>query len=371
MKLDQTIFDGVVVLALCSDCNKVAAAFCGRNFRGETVFKFIRFKFFRTRNTVIQKKEWQSAMQLLKLIYKIMKKSYDSRLRMYRATYDVLHANEGTFASYPALLTAYDALNARIQSLLLLKQEQEANRKGYAIDKKSKRFALADAAMKIRGKVSAYAKSINDAVLFAEMKITSTNIRYGKSTSALTLSQTIYDAANAVPAIEKTAFDITPALLLSLEKAIDGYLSAMSSPRVANAERKTQTRDIKDFVGSLSSFLKNEMDGLMQVYDGTVFFADYTNARRIFEEPTLQARVIGTVTEQNGNPVEGAVVMMTNGMHTFEDMTDEKGKYRLRNLNPELYTFKVTKPGFNEYVLPDMDIYAGEHEKLNVEIKAV
>lgn len=299
-----------------------------------------------------------------------MTRKFDSRLRMYNATYNVLTANQSTFASYPALVAAHTDLNVRIEKLLTLKQDQEKNRKGYALGKKAKRNALATMALKVRGKVSAYAKSIGDDVLFNEMNITDSKILHGKSSTALTLSVSISDAATSMPTAAKTEFDITAAMMTAFEATISDYKTMMDAPRIAVVERKTQTAAITTAVKNISLFLRDEMDGLMRVYDGTTFFDDYVNARRIVEEVTLQARVIGLITAENGSPVEGAKVEMTDGKHKFEDMTDENGRYRLRNLNPELYMFKVTKPGFAEYIIPDIDIYAGEHEKLNVEIKS-
>jgi hypothetical protein len=298
-----------------------------------------------------------------------MKKNYDSRLRMYNATYEVMKANEGTFASYPALMTAYTSFGESIQNLLSQKQQQEKNLKGYASEKTAKRDAMADIALKVRGKVSAYARASGNDVLFKEMQISDSKIKYGKSTTALTLALSIFDAADAMPAAAKTQYDLTAAMLTSLENEIESYKAVMSAPRVAEAQRKTFTSGITDAVKAISSFLRNEMDGLMRIYDGKEFFSDYTNARRIVEEPTLQARVIGTVLAENGNPVAGAKVEMTAGNIIYEDMTDENGKYRLRNISPELYMFKVTKSGFTDYTIPDVDIYAGEHEKVNVEIK--
>lgn len=290
---------------------------------------------------------------------------------MFVATSEVLTSNESQFASYAALLASYNVLTVRVQKLLKLKQEQEMNRKGFATAKKQKRFAMAAAAMIVRGKVAAYAYAIGDLALFSEMKITQSKIKFNKSTSALTLSQAIYDAAVTVPAADKTAYDITPAMLTALQTAIADYTAVMVSPRVVEAERKSQTAAISSSVVYITSILKNEIDGLMQAYDGSTFYSNYKNARRVVEEATLQARVIGTVTAENGAAVEGAKVIMTDGLHTFEDITDENGHYRLRNLNPELYMFKVSKPGFTEYSIPDVDIYAGEHEKMDVKIKPV
>ena len=322
-------------------------------------------------DTVLQKKDGKAPLLLTNNKNKYtMKKSYDSRLRMYSATYDVLTEHAATFATYPAMLAAYNELGIRVRKLVSLKMQQEADRKGYTRAKKEVRSALATSALKLRGKVAAFAKETGNEVLFGEMNISDSKIIYGKSTTALTLSQSIYEAADAMPAPAKTQYEITPAVMTAMLAIIDEYSVIMSAPRIAAVKRKTQTKEISESVIFCSLYLRDTLDGLMREYDNTTFFTEYTNARRIVEEPTLQARIIGVITAENGDPVEGAKVVLTAGMLTFEDMTDENGHYRLRNLNPELYMFKVTKPGFTEYVIPDVDIYAGEHEKMNVKIKA-
>ncbi|MEP7265343.1 MAG: carboxypeptidase-like regulatory domain-containing protein [Bacteroidota bacterium] len=300
-----------------------------------------------------------------------MKKTFDDRLKMFDATRTVLQINETLFEDYAAMKTAYEQLQQYINALMELKKQQECSRKGYTEKKQSKRNELAATALKICGKLRAYASVTNNLVLFNKMNITLTAIKSRRSTSALTLSQSIYNAALEIPEPDKITFAITEELMNDFQNCLAAYGSVMVSPQVEKGNRKTQTDAITQLIKTITQLLLTQLDGLMLTFEALPFYSDYKNARKIVNAPTLQARITGIVTTEKGEPVAGATVVLSSNHIIFEEVTDVNGRYKLSHLHPEIYQFKIGKEGYKEYVIDDVDIYAGEQEKVDVRMKII
>src|SRR5579864_6755969 len=80
-----------------------------------------------------------------------------------------------------------------------------------------------------------------------------------------------------------------------------------------------------------------------------------------------QASLQGTVTDNSGAVVRGAVVVIKN-KGTDESRsatTDGSGGYLLSNLNPADYTLTVSMTGFKTAVISDLVLHTGEHSSVD------
>ena len=60
----------------------------------------------------------------------------------------------------------------------------------------------------------------------------------------------------------------------------------------------------------------------------------------------LANSIVGKVTDQNGNSIEGAIVTTTPASSSV--LTDKDGNYTIRKLTAKEYTVSVTKTGYAE-----------------------
>jgi trimeric autotransporter adhesin len=80
------------------------------------------------------------------------------------------------------------------------------------------------------------------------------------------------------------------------------------------------------------------------------------------EQQPQKGNIEGTVTS-GGKPIQGVTV----SAESFSDITDINGKYRIKDLSPQTYTFTFEKDGY-EAVESPKTIIAGETVVLNVEL---
>ena len=139
----------------------------------------------------------------------------------------------------------------------------------------------------------------------------------------------------------------------TLEVTVDG-----TTQRVTNQTLKTLAETFNASYGNLGNF------GIMTKGGGSVSFADFTyGAKNLMDETqwkfladrndgstaevsyTAIRPVKGTVTDAEGNPVEGATVRVGSNSTT----TDAEGNYVFDGIQVGTYNFAVTKAGYDAY----------------------
>ncbi|HKE84343.1 MAG TPA: TonB-dependent receptor [Vicinamibacterales bacterium] len=84
-----------------------------------------------------------------------------------------------------------------------------------------------------------------------------------------------------------------------------------------------------------------------------------------------RGRLTGTVYDPSGAVVPKAIIVVTNQLTQAlrQVAADDKGRYRVDNLLPALYLIKATASGFNENVVTDVILAAGEERAVNVRLQ--
>ena len=300
-----------------------------------------------------------------------MDKKFDSRLKMFDASDDMLIIYATEWGGYTPMENAVEVFRSQRDAIMAAKQAQEKNLKEIAVNKEFKRVAMADIGMQVCGKVKAWCEDMGDVIGYGEMHITRSMVMNGRSTTAQTLCQSIYDKAQTMTAAERTTYNVLSTDLTLLQDCIVSYGSVKVSPRVAIASRKSTTDGFRKMFTDCTLTLKRRIDNLMENYAGTSFFNDWFNARRIVDAATEKANLAVTVlSDYDGSPLVGALVTGTDGVTTFEDMTDSQGKIKRSEIHSDLWQLTITHANF-EGATVEADIYPGDKEKVVVKLKPV
>lgn len=78
----------------------------------------------------------------------------------------------------------------------------------------------------------------------------------------------------------------------------------------------------------------------------------------------------GIVTDQQTLiPIIGATLTVVNSKPLNNGTSDDKGYFRISNLNPGRYDIKVTSIGYNDIIIPNVVVTAGKEVELDVQLK--
>src|SRR6185436_2222258 len=209
-----------------------------------------------------------------------MKKSQTSLRNKYDSIIDVLVRFLAIYLGYLPMVSAKDDL---IGKTLLIDGADAIQRKllkSFTIDKKNKKKKQGLLAKGIARKVSAYAADSGNTTLLGQMKISLSRLLNSNSKAALTYAKTIYDAAVAMPAADKTEYEITDADLTALNSAMQLYEAAISAPRDQVVIRKAATDSLPCLFDEAETIVNDRLSNLMANYQFSHpdFYEQYQNA---------------------------------------------------------------------------------------------
>src|SRR5215831_2369392 len=76
--------------------------------------------------------------------------------------------------------------------------------------------------------------------------------------------------------------------------------------------------------------------------------------------------VYGTVLDEHGAAVAGAIATLTGTAAPRSASTDAKGVFRLLTVPPGLYTLSVTASGFATFTREDVSVSSGKNTRMDV-----
>ena len=83
------------------------------------------------------------------------------------------------------------------------------------------------------------------------------------------------------------------------------------------------------------------------------------------------ASVVGTVTDESKGVLPGTTVTAreVSSGRTYEDVTNERGEYRLRGMSPGRYELKAQLSGFATVVFSNLEFLVGQHATVPFTLK--
>lgn len=289
-----------------------------------------------------------------------MKKHLEDKLNMALATQQAMNDNASLWSSITAIGTAMTTLGTKIASIKGVRSIQEADTKGVAIDKGSKKEDAINLALPIIGSLVGFAKATNNSTLLKKIDYSRTQLERARDTILADQLKIVRDEANNnLPAL--APYNVTAAKVNALSAAIAAYEVMIPKPRVALNVRKNATEALDK--------LFNELDLPLEILDGLVgslqttqpaFFETFKNSRIIVDSSSGGGGVKGTVSDKiTGAPLDGVLVTINAPQHkarvnaisptrSMTATTNLEGHYDMRRLSAGEYTLTMEKEGYNK-----------------------
>ena len=277
-----------------------------------------------------------------------------NHVNMIRTTHDFCAANTAATAG----ILAFAPIVATVKNKLLLIDSLDiialGTTTGVTLDTNALRTAMSDIAYKCASATFAYASSVNNNTLAAQVKYSRSAFDGFKKEEVDDICQGIHDLANTNIALV-SPFGITAADITDLQTAIDLYVASIQGPRQARisiSSAKSQIKDnIKDVIQNL---FKKQMDKMIDTLklSNKIFYDKYYLAREILDLGSTTGKLRGTVKDADGNPIANAAVSMNvtgQAVAKYTATTDASGFFSIPNISPDDYDIIVDAVGFQQY----------------------
>lgn len=158
-------------------------------------------------------------------------------------------------------------------------------------------------------------------------------------------------------------------------KEADGYINYLSKPIEGKAIRSAATKRLVVIFSDMSEFFNKELDNEMIQYQITqpIFYSQYLEARNIYDNPSHNRSLYGTILNQNTNKPEVDVKVTARfkagaDLANTVKMTSAKGNYQFSKLEPGIWIITFEKFGFDTITL-EIEIFKGKGNRRNVKIR--
>lgn len=300
-----------------------------------------------------------------------MNATLESKLDMYRATQNFCDNNMIIVNTVPAFATAFTAFKANVAAIIANAQQEDQVTKGIAVDKKVGKRTLAKLAADIASPIFAYAASVNDNTLKAQVNFSFTDIYEAKDELMPVRCQNIHDAG-VVHLVALAPFGITAPLLASLQTAIISYKSKVPTPRNAAADKKTIRLNQQNLFTATDLILKEQMDKTLAGFKAANpdFVNTYKANRVIIDPGKVTTELTGTVSNTVDNsPIKGASILIEETGVSVT--TTPQGVYQIKPIVQGTYTITVTRTGFQDSIQSKIKVKLGQVNQLDIALTPV
>ena len=221
---------------------------------------------------------------------------------------------------------------------------QNTDNSGYSIVKTNLRNAMVELGVNIAYSLKAYAKRVNNEVLFTEMSMTKSSLENMRDNDVKDKCQLIATRATANVAGIST-YGITQAVIDGYIQNITLFGNNIPKPRLSITANVLLTQNIAAAFKALDKSLE-ELDIKMfalnfahrQIVD------QYKSCRRIVNHAGRLLSLVGNITDQDYNPVFGAIVSIS--AINREAKSTKKGNFEFKNLPEGQYMVQIARPSF-------------------------
>lgn len=221
---------------------------------------------------------------------------------------------------------------------------QNTDNSGYSIVKSNLRNSMVELGVNIAYSLKAYAKRVNNEVLFTEMSMTKSSLEGMRDNDVKDKCQLIATRATENVAGIST-YGITQAVIDGYIQNITLFGNNIPKPRLSITANVLLTQNIAAAFKALDKSLE-ELDIKMfalnfahrQIVD------QYKSCRRIVNHAGRLLSLVGNITDQDYNPVFGAIVSIS--AINREAKSTKKGNFEFKNLPEGQYMVQITRPSF-------------------------
>jgi hypothetical protein len=269
---------------------------------------------------------------------------------------DYLNKNAAVTATLPNYEDLFAALSDDIIQINDICRQQELDKKGLAITKKSLKYNLIALAMDISLKTVAYAEFMQNNELSAEIRYTKTELMRCPDTVLHDRAQIIYQRADAIaPAL--IPYGVTASQLADLLILMNAYYISIPKPRLGITDKKQATDYLPVIFGQVDRVL-HQIDILIDVlrYSNKEFYSAYKTARKIVDNGHRKMALKGNVCDSDtGKELHGATLIITRDVDNGNPQTEhkkyikktaKKGGFYIKCMPQGTYNIQITKPGY-------------------------
>lgn len=300
-----------------------------------------------------------------------MTSKLEAKLGMYRATQTYCDNNMPIVSTVAAFATAFTAFKANVAAIIASAQQEDQVTKGIATDKKVSKKTLAQLGADVAAPIFAYASSINDNTLKEQVNFSVSDLFEAKDELLPVRCQNIHDAGTT-HLLALADFGITAPLLASLQTTIIAYKLKVPTPRNAAADKKTIRLNQKNLFAATDLILKEQMDKTLAGFKAANpdFVNTYKANRVIIDPGKVTTELTGTVTNSaDSSPIKGASILIEETGVTAT--TTPQGKYQIKPISHGTYTIKVTRAGYQDNILSNINVKLGQVNKLDIVLTPV
>jgi hypothetical protein len=208
----------------------------------------------------------------------------ENKLSMYETVLELLINNPAIVALVLAFSNAATAFATNVSLLQQQVALQTAIITGVATAKKARKKILIDILLVIVGAIRAYAKATNDDELFAFVNYKKYKLEKMPDTVLVQLANNIKEKVILLlPSLGD--YGITPVVMATFDTAISNYSLFVPKTRTARINKKTITKNIRDYITLIDTILKDELDALAIQLKAphADFYNNYLSARIIID----------------------------------------------------------------------------------------
>lgn len=223
-------------------------------------------------------------------------------------------------------------------------ENQNTDNTGYSIVKTNLRNSMVQLGVNIAYSLKAYAKRVNNEVLFTEMSMTKSVLDGMRDNDVKDKCQLIATRATTHVA-SITTYGITQAVIDGYTQNITQFGNYIPKPRLSITANVLLTQNIAVAFKALDKCLEEldiKMFALNFAHNQVV--EQYKSCRRIVNHAGRLLSLVGNITDQNYSPVFGAVISIP--AINREAKSTKKGNFEFKNLPEGQYMVQIARPSF-------------------------
>lgn len=209
-----------------------------------------------------------------------MKKVHENKLSMYLSLERVIQANVNEWAGQAGYTQAYSRFLAAVSAIEAQRLLDEADRSGTAEDKVIAKEEMTRMVLAVAGGIVAFATVQGDNALKELVNLWKTDLIYARDTTALANGKLVAEQAGLYLA-QLGDYGIDVQKLAELNAVLTRFEDLIGEPRAEQVRGMAAREEIERQVSIADLVLKDELDMLMRQWEGTAFFVQYKDVRKV------------------------------------------------------------------------------------------
>lgn len=270
---------------------------------------------------------------------------------MIRTTENFCAANTSATSSITAFAPALAVLTSKRTLIDQLDQIAIGTTKGVTTDTNLIRKTMTDIAVRCAAATYAYASSVKNNTLKAQVNFTEAKLNAIKKEEVDDVCQTIHDVTDANIA-NASNYGISAGDVSSLQIAINLYRTSVQNPRQAKITKDDAIRQIKQLIRDIiDNSLKGQMDKMMLTLkmSNPNFVNKYFGAREIIDLGKTTGKLRGTTTDPSANKLKDVTIILRETGQTpiaYQTLSAPDAKFKIVNVKPGNYDIEVSHTNF-------------------------